>query len=154
MKKTSSSPILTQDHDFICPITLNVCRDPVFASNSYVYERTAIIQWIEQQGTSPLTRQPLNVNDLRSEDQIKQLRQPYETNSVRYLCKNSTISLPSISMGQLEIHTNQSTSRKRYCNVKRILLTIMATILTASPLIAATVVIFVILRSNPISENI
>ncbi|CAF5089403.1 unnamed protein product, partial [Rotaria sp. Silwood1] len=37
--------------------------------------------WIEQQGTSALTRQSLNVNDLRSEEQIKQLRQPYETNS-------------------------------------------------------------------------
>jgi hypothetical protein len=53
-------------HDFlICPITLEVMRDPVVAADGHSYERCAIEQWLEQARSaklwplSPLTLLPL-----------------------------------------------------------------------------------------------
>jgi hypothetical protein len=56
--------IRTEEYDLICPITLRTFRDPVIAKDGHTYEREAIVRWITENGTSPLTRQPLNVNDL------------------------------------------------------------------------------------------
>lgn len=50
---------------FQCPITLIPIRDPVGDPNGVtVYERTAIVDWINAHGNSPMTRQPLHVNQL------------------------------------------------------------------------------------------
>lgn len=56
-----------------CPITLQVFRDPVVAKDGHVYERSAIVRWIEIHGTSPLTREPLTVEDLQSDEYLKYL---------------------------------------------------------------------------------
>lgn len=50
--------------DLVCPITLELFRDPVTAADGHVYEREVITRWILEKGTSPFTRQPLQVNDL------------------------------------------------------------------------------------------
>ncbi len=76
MEKISVSPV--------CPITLDAYRDPVLAGDGHIYERTAIVRWIQQQGTSPLTREPLNLKDLRSEENITQMCRPYRSHSVKY----------------------------------------------------------------------
>ncbi len=44
------------NEDLICPITYQMFRDPVIASDGHIYERTAIVRWISEHGTSPLTR--------------------------------------------------------------------------------------------------
>lgn len=57
--------------ELVCPITLERCHDPVLATDGHIYERKAITQWIEQNGTSPFTRQILHVEDLRADDHLK-----------------------------------------------------------------------------------
>lgn len=57
--------------DLICPITLDILRDPVIAGDGHIYERVAIVRWIEEHGTSPLTRQPLNITELQTDDYLK-----------------------------------------------------------------------------------
>jgi WD40 repeat protein len=42
-----------------CPITHDLMVDPVVALDGYTYERLAIEQWLEQTGTSPMTRAEL-----------------------------------------------------------------------------------------------
>jgi hypothetical protein len=59
--------------DFICPITYQIFRDPVIAGDGYTYERAAIVRWILENGTSPFTRQPLNLNELQADDYLKNL---------------------------------------------------------------------------------
>ena len=59
--------------DLICPITLEMFRDPVIAGDGHIYEREAIVQWIREHGTSPLTRQQLNINELQSDDYLRNL---------------------------------------------------------------------------------
>lgn len=56
---------------FICPITLKIFNDPVIAQDGITYEREAIIQWINQHGTSPLTKIPIYIQQLTSNNTIK-----------------------------------------------------------------------------------
>ncbi|KAL0963781.1 hypothetical protein UPYG_G00313500 [Umbra pygmaea] len=46
--------------EFLCPITREVMKDPVMASDGYSYEREAIMTWISNKNrTSPMTNLPL-----------------------------------------------------------------------------------------------
>ncbi|KAG9477230.1 hypothetical protein GDO78_002558 [Eleutherodactylus coqui] len=45
--------------EFLCPITCDVMKDPVIASDGYSYERKAIESWISTKRTSPMTNLPL-----------------------------------------------------------------------------------------------
>ena len=49
---------------FVCPLTLQILRDPVVGADGHTYERDAICDWLNQNGTSPLTRQRMQVSDL------------------------------------------------------------------------------------------
>jgi actin-related protein len=44
---------------FVCPITLQLMRDPVLLSDGLSYERIVIEAWLANNGTSPLTNAPL-----------------------------------------------------------------------------------------------
>ena len=48
-----------------CPITFAKFRFPVRTPTGHVYEREAIVKWLRQNGTDPLTRLPLDVSDLQ-----------------------------------------------------------------------------------------
>lgn len=52
---------ITQQHmpSLLCPITQEVFCDPVYATDGHVYERSAILQWLEQKQTSPMTQRPI-----------------------------------------------------------------------------------------------
>ena len=147
MESLSNSPV-SQGHDLICPITPDVYQDPVLAGDGHVYERNAIIRWIEQQGTSPITREPLDINDLRSDENIKQLYRPYRSNSVAYSCQTSTVSISSVTISSSEARTERQTGCKEYCNVKRTFLIIIAISFIISPFIVATSVIVFLVQSN------
>ena len=56
-----------------CPITLCPMQDPVKAPDGHTYERTAIVQAIQTYGMSPLTRQPMRVEDLVTDYTLKKL---------------------------------------------------------------------------------
>ncbi len=55
----------------ICPITLELFSDPVIAQDGNTYERKAITQWINQYGTSPITKKPLIINQLTPNHTVK-----------------------------------------------------------------------------------
>jgi len=92
----------------------------------------------------------LNVDDLRSEENIKQLCQSNRSNSVIYSCQTDMISLPSSSMVQSNARSERRTPWKQRCNSKRALFMIMATSLIVSPFIIVTSIIFCLHRSNSI----
>jgi U-box domain len=50
---------------FTCPVTLELMKFPMVSRQGQVYERQAILQWIERgNGFCPLTRQPLSYSDI------------------------------------------------------------------------------------------
>jgi hypothetical protein len=48
----------------VCGITYNEMRFPVCTPNGDTYEKNAIIQWINEKHTDPITREPLSIRDL------------------------------------------------------------------------------------------
>ncbi|CAF3777001.1 unnamed protein product [Rotaria socialis] len=80
-----------------CPITFELYRDPVTAEDGFVYERGAIVQWINQNGTSPFTRQILHVDRLRPNERIRRLADQRRRLSVSYSNRNGgQVELPPL----------------------------------------------------------
>ncbi len=60
-----------------CPITGDVMTDPVQGNDGQTYERTAIIQALNIKQESPITREPMNVSDLKVNASIRFLCDKY-----------------------------------------------------------------------------
>lgn len=56
-----------------CPITCELFRDPAIGSDGHTYEREGIILWLQQHGTSPITREPMTVESLRPNHSIRKM---------------------------------------------------------------------------------
>ncbi len=50
--------------EFYCPITQELMKDPVIGPDGQTYERSAIVDWLKHHGTSPITREPMDVSQL------------------------------------------------------------------------------------------
>jgi hypothetical protein len=84
-----------ENDELTCPITFQLFRDPVRASDGHVYEREAITRWILLHGTSPYTRQPLQINDLVPDHNLKALADK-RRGSVSYNASNEQVIFPPI----------------------------------------------------------
>ncbi|UJR18675.1 hypothetical protein I4U23_005582 [Adineta vaga] len=78
---------------------MELFRDPVIANDGRVYERSAITQWINEHGTSPFTRQPLQLNELLPDDHLRQLAARRRNSVVSYNAQHSTVTLPPLRTG-------------------------------------------------------
>ena len=67
-----SSSSATMPNEFMCPINLAVMRDPAIAPDGFTYERTAIAEWLAVHNVSPMTRQPMDASQLRSNHALRQ----------------------------------------------------------------------------------
>lgn len=66
-------------HDsLLCPLTLEIFRDPVTAEDGHCYERAAIISWLEEHNTSPLTGEFISSEGLRPSHTLKKLIDEFE----------------------------------------------------------------------------
>ncbi|CAF3604399.1 unnamed protein product [Rotaria sp. Silwood1] len=75
-----------------CPITLELFVDPVVANDGHTYERSAIIEWVQNHnGTSPITRQPIKIDQLKSNRVVKQLADQYRIISMSKIGKTLSI---------------------------------------------------------------
>ncbi|CAF1302099.1 unnamed protein product [Rotaria sordida] len=70
--------------DLTCPITLQIFRDPVIAADGRTYERAAIVQWITEHGTSPVTREPLDIKELQADDYLRNLAAQQRSSMMAY----------------------------------------------------------------------
>ena len=61
------------NQSFICPITHQQMVDPVVDCEGNSYERSAITSWLSKNGISPITRSPLNINQLIPNRALKEL---------------------------------------------------------------------------------
>ncbi|CAF4138465.1 unnamed protein product, partial [Adineta steineri] len=75
---TSLNDTRTSDNSLLCPLTLELFRDPVLAQDGHTYERVAIEEWIRKTGSSPLTRQPLSMEHLYSNLVVKKIIDNFE----------------------------------------------------------------------------
>lgn len=68
----------TSAESLVCPITLEIFRNPVLAQDGYTYERDAIENWIKVHGTSPKTGQQLSLDHLYPNHIVKELVGTFE----------------------------------------------------------------------------
>lgn len=61
-----------------CPITLEIFNEPVLAQDGHTYEKSAIERWIQDNGNSPLTRQPLSLSNLYPNYTVKKMVECFE----------------------------------------------------------------------------
>jgi uncharacterized protein YegL len=59
------------NQNFFCPISAQLMTDPVIDKDGISYERSAIEEWIQLKGTSPMTRSPLRLQDLTPNRALK-----------------------------------------------------------------------------------
>jgi len=71
-KKVNKKQEKDESTDFTCPITKEIMTDPVLAPDGYSYERESIVMWLSQNGTSPVTRQNMTVEDLMTNTELKE----------------------------------------------------------------------------------
>jgi hypothetical protein len=59
-KKVECRPHRSPLKSFLCPLTLDIMFDPILDSHGNTYERRALMKWIKEHRTSPVSRQPLS----------------------------------------------------------------------------------------------
>ena len=62
-------------HEFYCPITKELMKDPVIFTDGHTYEREAIMNWLKDNDTSPMTNLPTNLRILISNISLRKLIQ-------------------------------------------------------------------------------
>jgi hypothetical protein len=77
-----SAPTSTPE-EFLCPITLTVMKDPVIGPDGHSYERSAIVQWLQTNPHSPLTRQPMTVQMLQTNYGLRTAIERYSRETVK-----------------------------------------------------------------------
>ena len=56
---------------YLCPITRTVMTEPYYDNDGFTYEKDAIYKWIAEHGNSPITRNPMQISDLRLNRALK-----------------------------------------------------------------------------------
>src|ERR1700722_19151793 len=62
-----------------CPITGEIFRDPVIAQDGHTYERKAITDWLQQNGSSPITQESMDVSTLRTNHVVRKMIDEFTT---------------------------------------------------------------------------
>lgn len=71
----------------VCPITFSLFHDPVIAEDGHTYERSAITEWIQLNGTSPISRARITIDGLRPNHLVKSLVDAFQKNLSQHQCK-------------------------------------------------------------------
>eukprot|EP01129_Flabellula_baltica_P013675 TRINITY_DN639_c0_g1_i1.p1 TRINITY_DN639_c0_g1~~TRINITY_DN639_c0_g1_i1.p1 ORF type:complete len:692 (-),score=158.54 TRINITY_DN639_c0_g1_i1:21-2096(-) len=85
---------------FTCPISADIMRDPVIAQDGHTYERESITAWLEQNSSSPMTREAMDRSVLIPNRALK-------SQIEEYLAEKG-ITLPTVSSPAQETQTSTS----------------------------------------------
>ena len=83
-------------NEYLCPITLSIMEDPVLMPDGQTYERKAIEAALDLQPYSPVTRQPMKIEDAVPNYALKSLIEAYQA-------KHTPIVGQNLSMDQIKI---------------------------------------------------
>lgn len=117
----ASTPVMQA---FICDITMEIMSDPVIAPDGKSYERKAITSWLQRQGTSPITYEPMSVSSLVAnsalKDAIEQWRSqlPLAIHSSSLSLSEPEVVLGEGSFGRVVFGTLRSYGREQSVAVK------------------------------------
>jgi hypothetical protein len=99
-------------NEYLCPITLEIMKDPVVLEDGHIYEKTAIMTWFQKNNTNPLTKKIVNKNILIPCHIIRSIIQDFikiHTDSLAATATNTSIVPPNTCKPQsksIEIQTD------------------------------------------------
>ena len=120
--------------ELTCPITYETFHDPVTATDGHVYEREAITKWILLKGTSPLTRQPLRVEELQPNADVRCPANQRHNCAVSYNIRSDLVTLPSYGRAPPLIAVRVPDSSNKPCF--KLCAVIVMLILTIVPIVS------------------
>ena len=96
MATTSTTNTFSEDviQSLTCSITGAIMKDPVQGNDGQTYERSAIVEWLNKNQTSPITREPMTINNLKVNSNIRYLCDKYHAQNRQK--KPSTQSFKSV----------------------------------------------------------
>ena len=71
MAEFSTMDLSTIAEAITCPITQDIMTDPVTGKDGHTYERSAIVHALTIKAESPMTREPMTIQDLKVNPSIK-----------------------------------------------------------------------------------
>jgi hypothetical protein len=71
----------TMPEEFICPLTLDIMKEPIMTRWGHNYEREALMKWMERHDDCPLTRNALTLQDIIVNRALKQKIEQWQTDS-------------------------------------------------------------------------
>ena len=84
-----------------CSITMEPMEDPVMAPDGRSYERSAITHWLQQHGTSPITRIPMSVSSLVTNYTLKDVIEQWRNQQPLAIDPdNLTLGEPEVVLGE------------------------------------------------------
>ena len=90
---------------FICPITQEVMKDPVICCDGHSYERNAIMRWLQNNNTSPMTNLIMDDTTMYPNISLRQNIEEYVNNAQLNQTTSSTTLLPKCNV-VVEKHNN------------------------------------------------
>ena len=80
---SSPNPQSSEPDGFLCPITGEIMKDPVSDNEGISYERKEIEEWLKRGNkTSPITRQTLQLSDLRPNIALRKLIEEWQSKNL------------------------------------------------------------------------
>ena len=67
---------------FVCPLTLELMKQPLYSKYGHSFERKAILQWLSTNDTCPVTRKPLSPSLLIPNNQLKSQIANWSANNI------------------------------------------------------------------------
>ncbi|XP_043695556.1 E3 ubiquitin-protein ligase PUB23-like [Telopea speciosissima] len=106
---------------FLCPISLEIMRDPVTVSSGMTYERESIERWIfsSKNSSCPVTRQPLSDADLTPNHTLRRLIQAWCTLNSSKGIERFPTPKPPIDQAQILKLLNDGKSQQHQMNCLR-----------------------------------
>ena len=114
---TSTSMDLTSIIEAItCPITADIMTDPVQGIDGQTYERSAIIQALNNKLESPITRCHMTINDLKVNASIRFLCDKYHSGAFGNNNTTTNRKLPTVSYDNIKMlhHFYNNTNNKHH----------------------------------------
>ncbi|KAH0788562.1 von Willebrand factor type A domain containing protein [Histomonas meleagridis] len=102
-------------NEFLCPISLEIMKDPVIMPDGQTYEREQIEKALSVNPVSPLTRQPMSMSDAKTNYALKSLIDKYLSEQApKTADDDNDESIPEVPISTAKI--NEITFDKLYAN--------------------------------------
>ena len=92
-----------------CPITLELMNDPVMCTDGYSYERKAIMQYLEKNSISPMTKQPIDKKNIFPNRTLKDAIENYKIDIEKNTKSNPKPKVSHKSDNNTHTHKNYDT---------------------------------------------